>query len=236
MLSAQDTLQAIDTFVSHLAWASNGGIVGRGVLLDYCSWASNHSITLEPLTSTGIPFGHLQRVVADQKVTFRPGDILFIRSGFTAAYNALSPDEQLALSKRPRPDFMGVEPTIKILEWLWDNQFAAVAGDAPAFERSPVGLGKSEEDAPPSVVLHQWLLAGWGMPIGEMFDLENLAKHCRGCGRWSFFLSSVPLKVCKDTGLLLGQKTFSDFLSGFRTVVAGRAHSDTATWWRGQSA
>ena len=33
------------------------------------------------------------------------------------------------------------------------------------------------------------------MPIGEMFDLEELAKHCRECGRWSFFLSSVPLKA-----------------------------------------
>lgn len=90
---------------------------------------------------------------------------------------------------------MGVEPTEEILKWLWEKQFAAVAGDAPAFERSPVGLGESEDDEPPGVVLHQWLLGGWGMPIGEMFDLEELAEHCRNSGRWTFFLSSVPLKV-----------------------------------------
>ena len=45
--------------------------------------------------------------------------------------------------------------------------------------------------------LHQWFLAGWGMPIGEMFDLEDLARHCEREGGWSFFVSSVPLKVSR---------------------------------------
>lgn len=92
---------------------------------------------------------------------------------------------------------MGVEPSREVLEWLWETRFAAVAGDAPAFERSPVGLAGSGEEGEeaPGVVLHQWLLGGWGMPIGEMFDLEGLSAHCREVGRWSFFLSSVPLKV-----------------------------------------
>lgn len=187
-----DQLHSSHTLGIH-AWASNGGIVGRGILLDYCFWASNNSLPLTPFSSTAIPFSHLQRVIADQNVSFRRGDILFIRTGFTAAYNALSPTEKLALSKRSSADFAGIEPTEEILQWLWETQLAAVAGDAPAFERSPVGRGK-DKDVPP-VVLHQWLLGGWGMPIGEMFDLEDLAEHCRECGRWSFFLSSVPLKV-----------------------------------------
>ena len=91
---------------------------------------------------------------------------------------------------------MGIESTEEVLEWLWENQFAAVAGDSPSFESSPVGGGKGPGDGP-VIVLHQWLLAGWGMPIGEMFDLEELARHCRECGRWSFFLTSVPLKVSR---------------------------------------
>lgn len=181
----------------HPAWVSNGGIVGRGVLLDYCSWASAHSIPLSPLCSTGISVSHLQRVLTDQNISLRPGDILFIRSGFTAAYNALSAPEKLALSQRPSADFIGVEPTEEILEWLWESQLAAVAGDAPSFERSPVGGGKGKNGVPPPVVLHQWLLGGWGMPIGELFDLENLAEHCHACGRCTFFLSSVPLKASK---------------------------------------
>ncbi|KAM0800337.1 hypothetical protein BDR22DRAFT_880896 [Usnea florida] len=190
----QEQIHSSHTLGIH-AWASNGGITGRGVLLDYHSWASNKSLPLSPFSSTVIPFSHLQQVIADQNVTFRRGDILFIRSGFTAAYETLSDSEKLALSKRARADFIGVEPTKEVLQWLWENQFAAVAGDMPAFERSPVGHGKDEDDLPPQVVLHQWLLGGWGMPIGEMFDLEELAKHCRKCQRWSFFISSVPLKV-----------------------------------------
>ena len=43
--------------------------------------------------------------------------------------------------------------------------------------------------------LHEWLLAGWGLPIGELFDLEKLGEECKKRGRWSFFFSSVPLKV-----------------------------------------
>ena len=60
-----------------------------------------------------------------------------------------------------------------------------------AFEQAPIKGPHSPMDG----MFHQWLLAGWGMPIGEMFDLERLAEHCERVGRWSFFLSSVPLKV-----------------------------------------
>lgn len=30
------------------------------------------------------------------------------------------------------------------------------------------------------------------MPLGEMLDLEKLAKVCREKGRWFFFFSSAP--------------------------------------------
>jgi hypothetical protein len=37
------------------------------------------------------------------------------------------------------------------------------------------------------------LLAGWGTPIGELFDLEGLSKICKELNRYSFFVSSAPL-------------------------------------------
>lgn len=43
--------------------------------------------------------------------------------------------------------------------------------------------------------LHDWLLAMWGCPIGELWDLEKLAERCKVYKRWSFFLASVPLNV-----------------------------------------
>ncbi|PYH36995.1 uncharacterized protein BO87DRAFT_423329 [Aspergillus neoniger CBS 115656] len=118
----------------------------------------------------------------------RPGDILFIRTGFTAAFNALTPAQEEELGNRPTPSFAGIENGEAMLRWLWENQFAAVASDTPSLEPAPI---KHER----GMTLHEWCLAGWGMPIGEYFDLEELATYCREKGRWGFFLCSVPLKV-----------------------------------------
>lgn len=78
-----------------------------------------------------------------------------------------------------------------MVRWLWAHQFSAVAGDAPSFERAPIRGAHAD----PNFNLHEWVLAGWGTPIGEMFDLEKLSEHCKASGRYSFFLSSMPLKV-----------------------------------------
>jgi hypothetical protein len=169
----------------------NGGIVGRGVLLDYADWAARNSIELQPMQSVPIFLNHLKEIVKEHNIEFRPGDILFVRSGFTAAYDKLSINEQKTLAERASPDFAGVEAGEETLRWLWQNQFAAIAGDSPSFERAPIAGPHANLDT----MLHQWCLAGWGMPIGEMFDLENLAEYCKKSGRYSFFLSSVPLKV-----------------------------------------
>ena len=40
--------------------------------------------------------------------------------------------------------------------------------------------------------LHEYILALWGMPLGEMLDLERLAQVCRQKNRWTFFFSSQP--------------------------------------------
>lgn len=183
-----------------------GGIVGRGVLLDYAGYCRKHGQPIAPLTSTAITVAELESVARFQGVALQKGDILLVRSGCTEAYEQLSAAEQKALADRPTPDFIGIAPTVDTLRWMWDRSFAAVAGDAPSFERAPTagrhtlpgGLwaGQAwEADMQGGGLLHQWMLAGWGVPIGELFDLEALARKCAELGRWSFFVSSVPLKV-----------------------------------------
>ena len=44
-------------------------------------------------------------------------------------------------------------------------------------------------------LLHQWLLGGWGVMIGEMWDLEGLCEKAVELKRATCFVSSVPLKV-----------------------------------------
>lgn len=170
-------------------------MTGRGVLLDYADWAASNSISVSALQSEPITLESLKRVIKDHKLEFRKGDILFIRSGFTAAYNKLSDQQRLDLAHRSSPDLNGVEATEDVVRWLWERQFAAVASDAPSFERAPI----RGSHADPNYNLHEWVLAGWGTPIGEMFDLEKLSAHCKAQGRYSFFLSSMPLKVSSSS-------------------------------------
>ncbi|KAH7141054.1 hypothetical protein EDB81DRAFT_870257 [Dactylonectria macrodidyma] len=169
------------------AWVERGGIVGRGVLLDYATWAEGRGIKLTPFEAASIPVSTLKEVASSQGVDFRKGDILFIRTGWIRAYERLTDGEKLALAQQAKLSAAGVESSEETLRWIWEQDFAAVAGDQPSFETWPC------QDT--NFWLHEWLLAGWGMPIGELFDLEKLSQECQKRKRWSFFFSSIPLKV-----------------------------------------
>jgi hypothetical protein len=49
-------------------------------------------------------------------------------------YNKLSGEEKEAIAAVNPPHFVGLQQSEEILEWIWNSQFAAVAGDATAFE------------------------------------------------------------------------------------------------------
>lgn len=81
-------------------------------------------------------------------MSFRPGDILLIRSGFTEEYNKLTDEQRDELGLREKREFCGVEGSKEMMEWHWNNAFAAVAGDTNAYEawppRKPYGLALHE--------------------------------------------------------------------------------------------
>jgi len=84
---------------------------------------------------------------------------------------------------------------------------------------APGGIWKGEaweSDMQGGGLVHQWLLAGWGkfflssipvcrtalmammvpgVMIGEMWDLERLCEKSEELGRYTCFVSSMPLKV-----------------------------------------
>ncbi|KAH8673827.1 hypothetical protein BX600DRAFT_410505 [Xylariales sp. PMI_506] len=170
------------------SWVKAGGIVGRGVLIDYQGWAEALGLTVSGTTTTSITLDALHACAASQGgLSFRPGDILLVRSGWSKSLAALSPEDAAAMFAARQVESIGLESGREILRWLWESRFAAVAGDHPTFEAWPC------QD--PDHWLHEWLLAGWGMPIGEFFDLDRLADECRKAGRWTFFFSSMPLNV-----------------------------------------
>ncbi|KAI2633872.1 hypothetical protein GGS21DRAFT_116778 [Xylaria nigripes] len=169
------------------------GIVGRGVLIDYHGWrtspegqAQSKMQNYDPFVADSIPLQDLQACLKAQGTEPKFGDILFIRTGFMKFLENTSEDELIALKNRETTQFAGIERSEGMLRWIWDH-FAAVAGDQPSFESWP--------PAEIGITLHEVLLAGWGCPIGEFFDLEKLAEHCRSEGRWTFFVTSEPCNV-----------------------------------------
>ncbi|KAF2006249.1 hypothetical protein P154DRAFT_603719 [Amniculicola lignicola CBS 123094] len=180
-------------------WAEHG-IAGRGILLDYRGYAHKKGINYDPYDYYPISWEELYQCGKDQGIDIRPaaqggdikiGDILFVRSGWKEAYDQKSPDDRSKAALRHGSGlggedgqrYAGLSQEEKILDWLHDCYFAAVAGDAPSFEAWPTHE---------SYHLHEYILALWGMPLGEMLDLEKLAQKCREKNRWIFFFSSAP--------------------------------------------
>ncbi|RAK91929.1 hypothetical protein BO79DRAFT_278626 [Aspergillus costaricaensis CBS 115574] len=175
--------------------ATHGGIAGRCLLLDFYTYAQTHGLTYDPYQGSAISFTDLQACGHSQGINILPvsqgGDIsvgttLMIRSGFVARYNQMSPENRADILQNEKTEYAGLKQEAAMLDWLHDCYFAAVGGDAPAFERWP----PQEE-----YFLHEYVLALWGMPIGEMWDLERVAALCRQLGRWTFFMTSAPANV-----------------------------------------
>lgn len=177
------------------SWARHG-ICGRAVLLDVWGYLQAKAagggdfMPYDPMTSHAISVDLLQEVARAQGVRFRQADILLVRLGFTQRYLRATPAEREqweARSAAGKEELAGLEQGQAMLEFLWDHHFAAVGSDMPALERWPAPRG--------ATYLHETLLTFFGMPIGELFDLERLVEHCRATRRWSFFLSSWPLNL-----------------------------------------
>ncbi|KAL0065923.1 hypothetical protein AAF712_007049 [Marasmius tenuissimus] len=159
-------------------WADHG-ICGRGVLIDLVRYytasapgTQERELPYDPWTTHGFTVKEIEAVAAQQGVKFRQGDILLLRAGFIRKYQDATQEERDELVGRPE---------------TLNNHFAAIASDQPALERWPVSEGTPH--------MHQTLLGLWGMPIGEMFDLEKLSQVCAETGRYTFFFTSWPLPI-----------------------------------------
>ncbi|KAL3462400.1 hypothetical protein BJX64DRAFT_288302 [Aspergillus heterothallicus] len=166
------------------AWCQQG-IVGRGVLVDFAAYAASENLLFDALGRSDISLHTIKRILERTGTVIRPGDILVIRTGFLKAYKSASDEEIHDLMGKEPLQYPGVENSKDLAEWLWDSRIAAVCCDCPGFEAMP----------PRGFFLHPVLLAGFGMPIGELFDLERLSEYCEASNRWTFFFTSEPLNV-----------------------------------------
>lgn len=174
------------------AW-SRRGIVGRGVLLDVYSWAQTHN-SYDPFTQHPITATDLKACAESQGITFETGDILLIRTGWLERYNSLTKEEKQDRSTWDlmKHQYAGLEASEGMKDFLHDSYFSATAADNPSLEVWPASSWEAS--------LHAALLPLWGVPIGELWDLEALSQKCRQENRWTFLVTSSPAYIPGGVG------------------------------------
>jgi kynurenine formamidase len=120
---------------TNIDWTKFGGIVGRGVLLDYVAYTERHNIVYDPTDRFTISLDDLKAIIKEEKVELKVGDILLVRSGYVKWHDNATHEERVEGAKKPQ--FGGVESTPEVVEWLWNQHFSAVAGDSPSWEAMP---------------------------------------------------------------------------------------------------
>lgn len=178
-------------------WHARGGLVARGVLIDYKSWAEKRGIEYSPFSAHQITVSDIEQIAKDQGVEFRLGDMIIIRSGFTEELTGIADAEQRQRMSSGKT--CGVSGTPETAAWFWDRHFSAVAGDMISFEQTPPQINGKDAHIN-QLVLHQYFLGLFGLPIGELWDLKILSETCYRLGRYSFLLTSVPLNVSGSVG------------------------------------
>jgi kynurenine formamidase len=168
------------------------GIAGRGVLADVARYHERVGKSIDFTTAKSIPLEDVQAALEDEGVELRAGDILLVRIGWTKFYLSASDEIKAELAKETVVP--GIEGSERTARWLWNNHLAAVASDSPALEALPKPAGEEAE------FLHFHMLAFFGMPIGEMWNLEGLADDCAADGDYDFFLTSAPLNIPGGVG------------------------------------
>lgn len=170
------------------AWARTG-IIGRGVLLDVGAYLKERG-EVDPLQGRAVSADELAEVARLQGVELRDGDVLCVRFGWHEAFAALDPEDGVRLMGRPTTTGLGAGP--ETAAFLWDHRVAALVSDNPTVEVQP--------GDPEAGFLHHRLITMMGMPLGELFELDELAQACREAGTWDFLFVAVPLNLPGGVG------------------------------------
>ena len=104
--------------------------------MDYKAYADKHGIQCLPFSAKRITVAELEAVAKEQGVSFKTGDILIVRTGFTDALTGKSAEQQ-AEAFGSSHNMCGVDGSAETAKWVWNQHFSAVAGDAIAFETLP---------------------------------------------------------------------------------------------------
>jgi len=183
-------------------WARRG-IVGRGVVCDVGRWRLSIGRPIDLSTNDVIEPEEVLRTLDAQGSVVEPGDILLIHTGWLDWYRTLDEGQRQAVAGPAPCRAPGLAPGTATVRMLWNLHLAAVAADNPGLEIEPAGSNLTPEETTLSHEpdhhhersAHFSLLPLLGMPIGELWDLGQLAAACAVDGRWTCMVTSAPLNV-----------------------------------------
>jgi sugar/nucleoside kinase (ribokinase family)/kynurenine formamidase len=172
-------------------WARRG-IAGRAVLIDIDLAFGGAGRGFDPASSRAITVDELDAARVAAGVEWETGDVLLLHTGFLAWYMRQEADVREAMAEPGALRAVGLARDEEMARYLWDAHVAAVASDNPAVEVWPPDLS---DEAFPFGYLHRILIGQFGLAIGELWWLDELAHSCRRDGRHEMFLTAAPAHI-----------------------------------------
>jgi len=166
------------------------GVIARAVLLDVPLGMARLGKDYDPLCGVALDVLEIEAMLAGQGAHLRTGDVLLLNTGWLSAYRALSYDDRKEMVERRL--WPGLRADETMARFLWNHHVVGVAADNPAVEVSP---GSSDDG-----FLHRRILPLLGLLVGELWDLEELARACHELGRYESLVVSVPLNLPGGVG------------------------------------
>jgi kynurenine formamidase len=188
----QDILAGRRNTIEH--WSSRG-IAGRAVLLDMVRTYAEDGRPYDPGTSVAFEVEDLERARSLAGVELKTGDILLVYTGVDEWYRTMSEEDRYALFPAKGPVSMaGIAHSEAVCRYLWDHHIAVIASDTVAVEVCP---------SDPSHIygsLHRILIGQFGMMLGELLWLRDLAADCAEDGVYEMFFTASPIHVVGGIG------------------------------------
>ncbi|HEY1821139.1 MAG TPA: cyclase family protein [Trebonia sp.] len=193
-VTAQDITDRARNTINH--WATRG-IAGRGVLIDIDATLGGAGTGFDPASPRAITVEELEAARAAAGVQWQPGDVLLLHTGFLGWHVRQEAGAREAIAERGALRNVGLAHDEDMARYLWNAHVAAVVADNPSVEVWP---GDMSAEAFPFGYLHRVLIGQFGMALGELWWLEDLARSCRRDGRYEVFLTAAPINVTGGIG------------------------------------
>ena len=125
-------------------------------------------------------------------IEWQDGDVMLLHTGFLAWYGRQDEAVKARLAELRELAAVGLDQSEDMARYLWDSHLSAVVADNPSLEVWPPDLSPEQM---PFGFLHRMLIGQFGLALGELWWLDDLAGACRADGRFEVFLTAAPNNV-----------------------------------------